>query len=68
MEAKTFLFLVEEGKCGVRMEEKERFLRGCAIGLAVYCVGFSSGEGGVAVSGDRGFCQILSGRGEGLDC
>jgi hypothetical protein len=47
--------------------EKERFLRGCAIGLAVYCVGFISDEGGVDVSRDQGFCQIISGRGIGLD-
>jgi hypothetical protein len=47
--------------------EEERFLRGCAVGFAVYCVGFSSGEGGVAVLGDRGFCQIIPRKGECLD-
>jgi hypothetical protein len=37
-------------------------LRGCAIGFVVYCLCFSNGEGGVAVLGGRGFCQILSGK------
>jgi hypothetical protein len=59
---------VQDGKCGGKNGgEKERFLRGCAIGLAVYCVGFISDEGGVDVSRDQGFCQIISGRGIGLD-
>jgi hypothetical protein len=54
--------------CAENGEEKERLLRGCAIGFAVYYLGCCSGEGGFAVSGDQGFCKILQGRFKGLDC
>jgi hypothetical protein len=42
-------------------------LRGCALGSAIYCLGCRTGEGAFVVSGGRGFCQILSGRFEGLN-
>jgi hypothetical protein len=48
--------------------EKERLLRGCVTGFAIFCLGYCSGEGGIVVSGGRGFRQILLGRFEGLDC
>jgi hypothetical protein len=37
-------------------------------GFAIFCLGYCSGEGGIVVSGGRGFRQILLGRFEGLDC
>jgi hypothetical protein len=53
--------------CAENGGEKERLLRGCAIGFAVYCLGYCGGEGRVVVSGDQGFGQILPGRFKGLE-
>jgi hypothetical protein len=66
VEAETFFFSVEEGKSVIRLEEGDK-LRGCVLGFTVYYLVCRCAEGGTTVSGDRGFCQILSGGFEGLD-
>jgi hypothetical protein len=69
VEAKTFLFSMEEGKFVLRMEERRKgFLGVVLLGLQCTACAVAVVTEAFAVSGGREFCQILLGRFEGLDC